>query len=113
LLRQRDAGRSLRTYVLALRTLNAANAYARGQFAEAAREAEAARHGVYFSRSLATIVQMEAQARRAAGEFAAADSLERLVATHQIVDGNFETWIILKAAGALRARGRPQVAAGR
>jgi len=68
---------------------------------------------VYFSRSLATIVQLGADARRAASLQAAADSLDRLIATHQIVDGNFETWAMLRAAGALRARGRPQIAADR
>ncbi len=109
LVRDRDRSRSLRTYVMTLRTLDAAHAYVRGQYAEAARRAELARHGVYFSRSLATIVQLEADARKAAGQVALADSLERLIATHQIVDGNFEIWAMLRAVGALRARGRPQV----
>ncbi len=113
LVRERDRGRSLRTYVMTLRTLDAAHAYVRGQYAEAARRAELARHGVYFSRSLATIVQLEADARRAAGQAAVADSLERLIATHQIVDGNFEIWAMLRAVGALRAHGRPKIAAGR
>ena len=113
LVRQRDKGRALRTYVFTLRTLDAAHAFVRGEHAEAARLAEAARHGVYFSRSLATIVQLEADARRASGQTAAADSLDRLVATHQIVDGHFEAWAMLKAAGALRARSRSQVADGR
>jgi len=113
LVRERDRGRQLRTYVLTLRTLDAASAFVRGQYGEAARRAEIARHGVYFSRSLATIVRLEADARRAAGEIAIADSLDRLVETHQIVDGNFQTWAMLKAAGALRARGRPQIASTR
>ena len=113
LVRERDRGRSLRTYVLTLRTLDAAHAFVRGQYAEAARRAEAARHGVYFSRSLATIVQLEADARRGAGQIAAADSLDRLVTTHQIVDGHFETWAMLRAAGALRAAGRSKVTASR
>ncbi|MGH7677156.1 MAG: BTAD domain-containing putative transcriptional regulator [Gemmatimonadaceae bacterium] len=103
LVQNRDRGRSLRTYVMAQRTLDAALAYVRGDFAVAARQAEAARHGVYFSRSLATIVQLEAHAWRAAGERAIADSLARLVATHQIVDGHFESWLILRAVARLRA----------
>lgn len=113
LVRERDRGRSLRTYVLALRTLDAAQAFVSGQYAEAARRAEAARHGVYFSRSLATIVQLEADARRAAGQVAAADSLDRIVMSHQIVDGHFETWAMLRAAGALRAAGRSKITASR
>ena len=98
LVRQRDRGRSLRSYVLAQRTLDAALAYVRGDFALAARRAGEARRGVYFWRSLITIVQLESDARRAAGESAAADSLNRIIATHQIVDGDFETWFVLRAA---------------
>jgi tetratricopeptide (TPR) repeat protein len=111
LVRERDRGRSLRTYVMTARTLDAALAFVRGQYAEAARRAEVARHGVYFTRSLATIVQLEADARRAAGQTAAADSLDRLVVTHQIVDGHFEVWAMLRAAAALRANGRSKVTA--
>jgi DNA-binding SARP family transcriptional activator len=99
LVRQRDRGRNLRSYVLALRTLDAALAFAGGEFAQAARLAAAARRGVYFSRSLVTIVKLEADARRAIGELAAADSLDALVASHRIVDGDFETWALLRAIG--------------
>lgn len=104
LVRERDRGRSLRTYEMARKTLDAALAYVRGDFAEAARRAEEARHGIYFSRSLATVVQLEADARRAAGQLGAADSLARLVSTHQIVDGHFEAWLILRSVTALAAR---------
>ena len=106
LVRERDQGRGLRTYVMALATLDAALSYVRRDFSEAARRAEAARHGVYFSRSLATIVQLEADARRAAGQAAQADSLQRLVTTHQIVDGHFEVWAVLKAMSQLRDKAR-------
>ena len=102
LVRERDRGRSLRTYVMTLRTLDAALAYVRGDFAEAARLAQRARHGVYFSRSLSTIVQLEAEARRRSGEAMAADSLDHLIETHQIVDGHFEAWAILRAMKRVR-----------
>ena len=102
LVRERDRGRSLRSYVLAQRTLDASLAYVRGDYPLAARRAEAARHGVYFWRSLLTIVQLEADARRAAGEFAVADSLKHLIATHQIVDSDFETWSVLRTVIARR-----------
>ncbi|HYN80483.1 MAG TPA: hypothetical protein VES88_03205 [Gemmatimonadaceae bacterium] len=102
LVRQRDRGRALRSYVLAQRTLDAALAYTRGDFALAAQRAAEARHGVYFWRSLITIVQLESDARMAAGERTAADSLNRLIAAHQIVDGDFETWSVLRAARASR-----------
>jgi hypothetical protein len=102
LVRSRDAGRSLPTYVLALRTLEAALAYSRTQYADAARLANAARHGVYFSRSLATIAQLEADALRASGRRERGDSLAQLVATHRIVDGHFETWAMLQAVTRVR-----------
>lgn len=102
LVQDRDHGRSLPSYVLALRTLYAALSYARGDYAEAATRAEAARHGVYFSRSLATIALLEADARRAAGQVARGDSLARLVSTHQIVDGHFEAWAAIRAVSAIR-----------
>ena len=106
LVRARDRGRSLPTYVLTLRALDAALAFARGDFAAAARGAEAARGGVYFSRSVATLVQLEADALRAAGQRARGDSLARLVATHQIADGHFEAWAILRAVTARRDSAR-------
>ncbi len=106
LVRQRDRRRSLRSYVLAERTLDAALAYVRGDFSLAARRAQQARHGVYFWRSLITIVQLEADARASAGEQAVADSLNRLIATHQIVDGDFETWGVLRASRARRTVAR-------
>ncbi|MDP9176084.1 MAG: hypothetical protein M3O61_00220, partial [Gemmatimonadota bacterium] len=68
----------------------------------AATRAQQARRGVYFWRSLLTIVQLESDARRAAGQAAVADSLDKLISTHQIVDGDFETWFVLRAARASR-----------
>jgi tetratricopeptide (TPR) repeat protein len=111
LVRQRDRGRALPSYVLAQRTLDASLAFVRGDHARAADLAATARHGVYFWRSLVTILQLEADARRRAGQRTEADSLERLVATRQIVDGDFETWALLRAATALRPPGTPRVAA--
>ena len=97
LVQDRDRGRALRTYAMARHTIEAALAYVRGDYGRAARLADIARRGVYFSRSLTTIVQLEADARRAAGEVSVADSLSHLVDTHQIVDGHFEAWAVLRA----------------
>lgn len=97
LVRDRDRGRSLRTYVMTLRALDAMLAYAQRDYAKAAQLADEARHGVYFSRSLATIALLEADARRLSGDTTTADSLERLVDSHEIVDGNFEVWAVLRA----------------
>lgn len=98
LVRARDNGRSLRSYVLAQRTLDASLAFAGGDYRRAALRAMSARHGVYFWRSLITIVQLESDSRRAFGDIRAADSLDQLVRTHQIVDGDFETWAMIRAA---------------
>ena len=57
---------------------------------------------MYFSRSLATIALLEADARRAAGQVTRGDSLARLVSTHQIVDGHFEAWAAIRAVSAIR-----------
>ncbi len=102
LVAERDHGRALRSYTMAQRTIDAALAYVRGDYARAASMAAEARHGVYFWRSLVTIVQLEADARRATGDTVGASSLDRLVATHGIVDGDFETWSLLRTAGAVR-----------
>jgi DNA-binding SARP family transcriptional activator len=99
---ERDHARGLRSYAMAQRTLDAALAYVRGDYAHAASKAAEARHGVYFWRSLVTIVQLEADSRRAARDTIGASSLDRLVATHGIVDGDFETWGLLRTAGAVR-----------
>jgi hypothetical protein len=96
----RDHGRGLRSFELARQTLNAELAYVRGDFATAAVRAERARHGVYFWRSLLTIVQLESSARRASGEPARADSLRRLLVDHRIVDGDFEVWLLLRSMPA-------------
>jgi DNA-binding SARP family transcriptional activator len=102
LVHERDRGRSLPTYELTLRALNGALAFARGDYADAARRTEVARHGIYFSRSLATLVQLEADAWRAAGNRERGDSLARLVTTHRVVDGHFEAWAMLHAVAHLR-----------
>jgi len=113
LVRARDHGRGLPTYELTQRALGAALEYARGDYATAARHTEIARHGIYFSRSLATLVQLEADAWRAAGQRARGDSLARLVTTHRIVDGHFEVWAMLQAVTRLRDSTRALVTVSR
>jgi hypothetical protein len=102
LITERDRGRALRTYVLALLAIRAAHAYARGDAAAAARLAEASRRGLYFSRSMSTLVLLEADARRAAGDVHRADSLDRLVGARQVPDGHFEVAAFLSRARRVR-----------
>src|SRR5207253_8953336 len=68
LLERRDAGRHLPSYHLALLTVDAAAAFARGDMLTAAAFAEAARQGMFHGRSLAHIALLEADARAALGQ---------------------------------------------
>jgi hypothetical protein len=61
---------------------------------------------VYFSRSMTTLVQLEADARRAAGDARGADSLDRLVRNRLVADGHFEVAAFLGRVAALRAERR-------
>jgi len=99
----RDQGRDLPSYRLALRTIEAATAYAEGDRRTAARLAEAAREGTFFVRSVATVVLLEADARLSLGEVARADSLYRSVLTPRtFADGDLEAMAVLQAI-ALRS----------
>jgi hypothetical protein len=94
---RRDRGRSLPSYALARKTVAAGRAYAAGDYAAAARLAYQARIGVYFSRSMNTLVVLEADALRAAGDLARATELYSLVGGERIADGDYETWMVLRA----------------
>jgi hypothetical protein len=99
----RDRGRDLPSYRLALRTIEAAIAYAEGDRRTAARLAEAAREGTFFVRSVATVALLEADARLSLGEVARADSLYRSVLTPRpFADGDLEAMAVLQAI-ALRS----------
>jgi hypothetical protein len=51
---------------------------------------------------MSTLVQLEADARRAAGDVRAADSLDRLVEARQVPDGHFEVAAFLSRARRVR-----------
>jgi DNA-binding SARP family transcriptional activator len=104
LVKQRDHGRSLPSYVLALRSLAAAAAYARRNPGEAARLAAEARNGVYFSRSMTTVALLQADALSAAGDRRGADSLYRLIERQGIADGDFEVAYFLRGLANLRTK---------
>ena len=98
---ERDAGRGLRSYRIALTTLDAYRAYADGRYAEAASLAAAAQHETFFGRSLSTVMLLERDALRAAGARARADSLTaQLVARPPGRDGDGDTWIVLREIAA-------------
>lgn len=104
---QKDAGRDLRSYRLALLSVEACAAFVNGDLRSAARLAAQARESMFFGRSLATLIMLEADARRALGEHDRADSLFRIVAfPGQVADGDPETWLALRpiAVRSLEAR---------
>jgi len=92
----RDAGRGLRSFGLALLVIDASDAFARGRYAAAARLARDARQNMFFGRSLNTLALLEADARRAAGQGERADSLYLAIAAGDIVDGDLDTWVALQ-----------------
>lgn len=108
LLRDRDAGRGLRSYRLAGLTLDACAAFARGDLRGAAQFANAARQGMFFGRSLATIMLLEADAWAALGNRQRADSLYRFLAAPRSfaerADGDGETWAVLQRIAARAVR---------
>jgi hypothetical protein len=95
-IRSQDNGRELRSYRMALASIAAAEAFARGDMIAAADLAARARPGMFYGRSVGTVVMLEADARAAAGERAAADSLYREIITGDFVDGDHETLAILR-----------------
>jgi DNA-binding SARP family transcriptional activator len=92
LLEARDAGRDLRSYAIALATLNGALAFARGGYARAAELLGQSLQESFFSRSAATLALLQADALNAAGDTAAARRRYQEIARYQIPDGDFETW---------------------
>ncbi len=107
LVRQRDRARNLPRYRLALRTIDAAAAFARGDRRSAARLAEAAREGSFFVRSMATVALLEADARLAIGEERRAESLYRAVLTpRSFADGDLEAMAVLQAIALRRLETR-------
>ncbi|HEU5186735.1 MAG TPA: BTAD domain-containing putative transcriptional regulator [Gemmatimonadaceae bacterium] len=92
-----DAGRDLPSYRHSLMAVDAAAAFARGDMPRAASLAERAREWPIFARSIFTLVLLEADARRAMGDHARADSLYRgLLTPVPFGDGDIQTLISMR-----------------
>jgi len=101
LVETQDAGRRLPSYVLALRTVDACAAFARGEMAAAAELASRAWPGMFYGRSVGTVVLLEADARAASGTRVRADSLYRALLTPlAFPDGDHETLAVLRRDAA-------------
>jgi tetratricopeptide (TPR) repeat protein len=82
---RRDAGRGLHSYTVALATIHACAAFARGDMRTAAEELGRTRPATFHGRPDAALEMLEAEARAGLGERAGADSLYRdLVATSSV-----------------------------
>jgi DNA-binding SARP family transcriptional activator/tetratricopeptide (TPR) repeat protein len=104
LIRRHDAGRGLPSYALALLTIDACDAFARGDWRAAADLAERAQRGIYFGRSVSTVGLLEADARAAAGDAQRADAIRReLLEGTSRLDNDPETLQTLAALGKLAA----------
>jgi tetratricopeptide (TPR) repeat protein len=81
----RDAGRALHSYTLALTTIHACAAFARGDMRTAAAELGRTRPATFHGRSDEALEMLEAEARAGLGERARSDSLYRdLAATSSV-----------------------------
>lgn len=87
---ERDLGRGLRSYSAALDAVDACAAFARRDFARAAELAARTRATIYYGRSIATLLALEADAREALGQEQAADSLRALLFSRDLVDTDGE-----------------------
>ncbi len=107
---RRDGGRGLRSYRLARYTIDAATHAQQGEYRVAAALADSARQGMFWARSLHSIIMMEADARVALGERERADSLYRVVATRAVHDGDHEMWASMQpiAVRALTRTSQPE-----
>ncbi|HET7585434.1 MAG TPA: BTAD domain-containing putative transcriptional regulator [Gemmatimonadaceae bacterium] len=92
-----DAGRGLPSYRLALLTVRAADAYARGDMRPAAELADESRRQMFFGRALAPLFLLEADARAALGEHALAGELYGLLRDVRASAGDdVETWALVR-----------------
>lgn len=99
LLARVDSGRALPSLRLASTAVDAFASFARGNMRDAASKAAHARDGMFFGMPTSILIALEADARAALGEHAAADSLYALVlARPGPPDGDSEAKLLTMAA---------------
>lgn len=97
----KDGGRGLPSYRYSVMAIDAAAAFAHGHMQRAAINAARAREQPIFSRSVGTLILLEADARRAMGQHDRADSLYRtLLSAVPFGDGDIETVMVLRPIAA-------------
>lgn len=93
---RRDAGRHLRSHVLAALTIDAADAFVRGDYGTAVRLLDRTRRGTFLFRSPGVLAILEADALRRRGDEARADSLYGVVAVPGKIHDDGEVWLTLR-----------------
>jgi DNA-binding SARP family transcriptional activator len=98
----KDAGRGLRSYALALPTIAACEAFARGDMRTALAFIERTRGQMFYGRAVSLTMQLEADALAALGERQRADSVYRVLSDPPllILDGDNETFQVVRRAAA-------------
>jgi tetratricopeptide (TPR) repeat protein len=96
----KDAGRGLRSYALAMPTIDACGAFARADMRTALSLLYRTRGSMFYGRAVSITMQLEADALAALGERQRADSIYRVLADPPplIVDGDNETFEVVRRA---------------
>lgn len=98
----KDAGLGLRSYTLAIPTIDACAAFARGDMRTALSQLDRTRGSMFYGRAVSIMMQLEADALAASGERQRADSIYRVLADPPplMVDGDIETLEIVRYAAS-------------
>lgn len=98
-----DGGRNLRSYVIALSTIDACDAFVRGDMRSVVSHIERTRGQMFYGRPVSITLALEADALAALGERRRADSVYDMLANPKasIVDGDNETFEAVRRAAAL------------
>ena len=107
---KRDAGRQLRSHVLAQLTIDAADAFVRGDYDRAVRLLDRTRPGMFFGRSPGALAILEADALRSLGDSARADSLDHLVSAPLGLHDDGEVWLSLRPVAVMALQSSIRVA---
>ena len=92
LIEQRDRGRGLRSYRLALRTIAGCAELLRGDGARAASLLAAALQENFFARSASTVAMLRADALLMSRDSTRARAIYQRIASHAVPDTDFEAW---------------------
>ena len=103
-LKVRDAGRDLRSYRIALVTMDAAEAFIAGDYRRASDLLTPNLRLQYFARSIATTALLNADALAAAGDSAASRAAYTAITNLRMGDHHHEVWIGVRTIAAERLR---------